>query len=164
MDIINKSKIYWKKNVKNSPLKFKFSKIFITFIDLIIKWSIISYQKNSLKNYIQILENLKSTISNEELSLKVIELLSELKMLESEKTKIYFEYFKKELNSYSSEIKQRFYLSLLIIKYLKERPLDTLIILLRKDVKLSYLTLENAIIIKEYFSNQTNLNDLLLIS
>ena len=156
-DLLNKAK-------NRDFIEFKFSKIFITFIDLIIKLAIISYQKNTLKNYIQILENLKSIISNEELSLKVIELLSELKMLESDNAYIYFEYIKKELNSYSSEIKQRFYLSLLIIKYLKEKPLDTLMILLRRDVKLSYLTLESAIIIKEYFSNQTNLNDLLLIS
>ena len=145
-------------------MELKFSNLFLIFMELIIKLAIISYRQKSLELYIKTLNNLQDIIENNDISTKLKELLSELYELEKDDKNLYFEHIKSALNSDTSEIKQRFYLSFLIIKFLKEQPPETLTILLTRGVKLSYLTSESFEVIKDYFINNDDLNYLLLIS
>ena len=64
----------------------------------------------------------------------------------------------------NTEIKQRFNLSFLIIKYFNIKPIETLEILLRKDVKLLFLNSESFNILIKYLEDKNDLNDLFLIS
>ena len=145
-------------------IELKFSNLFFIFIELIIKLAIISYQQKSLLMYINTLEDIKDGIDNNDISSKIKELITELNNLEKDEKNLFFEHIQKTLNSDTSEIKQRFYLSLLIIKYLKEKPLETLTILLRREIKLSYLTSESFGVLKDYFKINENVDYLLLIS
>ena len=77
---------------------------------------------------------------------------------------VYFENINKEIDSNASEIKQRLYLSLLIIKYLKSNPQNTLIILLKKEIKLYYLNSESFNGIKQFFKDCVNFDILFLVS
>ena len=145
-------------------IELKFSKIFIIFVELIVKLAIISYQHNNLKYYIETLENIKADIENEGINSEVKHLLFELKMLEKNDENFYFEHIKASNNLGNSEIKQRFNLSFLIIKYFKSKTLETLSILLRKDIKLEYMTSDGFMVLISYLKEKNNLNDLFLIS
>ena len=145
-------------------IELKFSKIFIIFVELIVKLAIISYQHNNLKYYIETLENIKADIENEGINSEVKHLLFELKMLEKNDENFYFEHIKASNNLGNSEIKQRFNLSILIIKYFKSKTLETFSILLRKDIKLEYMTSDGFMVLISYLKEKNNLNDLFLIS
>ena len=163
--------IYFKKifelvsKAKNREfVELKFSKIFEIFIDLIVKLAIISYQNKSLLNYIKTLEQFKNIIENEGISSEVNDLLSELNNLLKSNENLYLEYLTKSISSNNVEIKQRFYLSFLVIKYLLINPLEVLTILLKKGIKLLYLNTDSCDILKNYLKEKNNLNDLFLIS
>ena len=156
-DLVNKAQ-------NKEFIELKFSKIFIIFIELIIKIAIISYQNNNLKYYIETLENIKAIIENEEINSEVKQLLLELRMLEKNKENVHFDYIKNLPNLGNSEIKQRFNLSLLILKYFKKDPFESLSILLRKDIKLEYMTSDSFIMLISYLKEKNDLDDLFLIS
>ena len=156
-DLVNKAQ-------NKEFIELKYTKIFNLFIELIVRIAIISYQNNNLKYYIETLENIKADLQNEGIISEIKQLLLELRMLQKNNENIFFEHIQKSLNSGNSEIKQRFNLSFLIIKYFKEKPLDTLSILLGRDIKLEYLTQEGFNELIKFFKEKKNLNDLYLIS
>ena len=145
-------------------IELKFNDLFIIFLELIIKLAIISYQQNDLGSYIKTLINLKDNIDNVDINFKVDELISELQNLEKDNKNIFFEHIKNTLNVNNSEIKHRFYLSFIIIRYLNEQPSETLALLLKRGIKLSYLNSESFNILKEFFIKKNNADDLFLIS
>ena len=148
-------------------METKYKMIFLLFIELIIQTAIMSYQNNYLKDFIDTLTDLKLIIENNEIKLKVEELINELNQLNELKNddgNLYFEYINKEIDSNTSEIKQRFYLSLLIIKYLNKKPQNTLMVLLKKEIKLYYLNSESFNGIKKYFKDCINFDHLFLVS
>ena len=144
-------------------VELKFSKIYEIFIDLIILLAILSYQKGSLKNYIGIIDQLKDSIENGGINSEVKELLIELNKLENSNEKKNFENITKSVTSNNSEIKQKFYLSLLVIQYLKVKP-EILKILLGKNINLSYLNTKSCEILAEYLHEKNNINDLIMIT
>ena len=145
-------------------VELKFSKIFEIFIDLIITLAIFSYEKGSLNNYIEIVDQLKDSIESLEINAEVKELLIELNKLENNNDNTFFEYITKSVTSNNSEIKQRFYLSLLVIQYLKVKPLEIIKILLGKNINLSYLNSKSCDILNGYLQEKTNINYLIMIS
>ena len=145
-------------------VELKYSKIFILFVEIIIKLAIISYQNNYLKNFIGNIEKINTIIKNEGINSEVKQLLSELKLLERKGGDIYFETIKKSVNLGNKEIKQRFNLSFLIKIYFQIKPEQTLNILLGQDVKLSYVNSESFIILIKYLESKNDLLDLYLIS
>ncbi len=156
-DIVNKAQ-------NKEFIEFKFSRIFIIFVELIIKLAIIYYQNNMLKNYIETLTTINVVIENDGIKSQVKKLIFELKILEKSNEDNYFEYIKNSLSLGSSEIKQRFNLSFLIMKYFQVRPFEILSILLRKDIKLEHLTVESFSILIEFLKGKNNINELFLIS
>lgn len=145
-------------------LETKYKMIFLVFIELIIQIAIIYYQDNNLKTYIDTLSYLESIIENKEIGLKVEELINELNKLKNDDWNVFFENINKKIDSNASEIKPRLYLSLLIIKYLKSNPQNTLIILLKKEIKLYYLNSDNFNGIKQFFKDCVNFELLFLVS
>ena len=145
-------------------IELKFSELFDIFLECMIKSSIISYQQNELEKFIQILKNLKKIIENKEISMKVDELILELEKLNKVDENKYFAHIKTTLNSETSEINQRFYISFILIKYLEEKPIDVLTILLKRGIKLSYLNIESFEYLIKLFISKDNLEDLFLIS
>ena len=156
-ELVNKAK-------NREFVELKFSKIFGLFIELMVELAVDSYQNKTIQKYIQTLEKLKENIENEGINSEVGELIFELNKLDKDDSNIYFDYIKNSINKDNSEIKQRFYLSLLIIKYLQEKPTETITLLLMKDIKLNYLTLESMEVLREYLRQKETLEDLLLIS
>ena len=152
-ELVNKAK-------NREFVELKFSKIYEIFIDLIILLAILSYQKGSLKNYIGIIDQLKDSIENEGINSEVKELLIELNKLENINEKKNFENITKSVTSNNSEMKQKFYLSLLVIQYLKVKP-EILKILLGKNINLSYLNTKSCEILAEYLHEKNNINDYL---
>ena len=153
-------------NVRNVDiLEFKYSEISIMLIELIIKLSIISYQNNGFSDYIKTLENLKNKISYKDMESKVDSLIKELNDLSKTENISSFKFIETKLfEKENSEINQRFYLSFLIMKYLFSNPNETLTTILKPEIHLSYLNNESFSIIKNYFKEVTNLDNLFLIS
>ena len=132
-------------------LEEKYTQIFSIFIELIVKLSLIYYQNDSLKKYIENLENLINDAQQEETTLIITELIKELKNLEKNNGKGFYETLKKEISMpRNSEIRQRLYLSFLLIKYFKENSFEILTILLENNIHLSYLTNEAFGILKTF--------------
>ena len=145
-------------------VELKYSKIFILFVEIIIKLVIVSYQNNYLKNFIEQIEKINKVIKNEGINSEVKQLLSELRLLERNGSDKYFERIKKSANLGNKEIIQRFNLSLLIKIYFKIKPQQILNILLGQDIKLSYLNSESFIVLIQYLESKNDLLDLYLIS
>ena len=79
----------------------------------------------------EIIDKLKDTIENEGINSEVKELLVELNKLENNNNEnTFLGYITKSVTSNNSEIKQRFYLCLLVIQYLKVKPIEIIKILL----------------------------------
>ena len=146
--------------------EIKYNEIKVILIELIIKLAIIEYKDNTLNDYISLLEQLINTINHNEMESKIDELLLELAMIKiQEEENNLFNYTKDSLlNEKSSEVKKRLYLSLMIINYLSQYPKDTLEILLKPVINFSYLTRESFDVLKNYFKQKINLNELFLIS
>ena len=145
-------------------VELKFSKIFEIFIDSIVRISIFFYQNKFLNHYILILKQMKDSFQNEGISSEMKDLVDELDKLNNNGEQLDFEYITNSVSPNNSEIKQRLYLSILIIKYLKIKPIDTLSLLIKKNINLNYLNSDCIIILKDYLSEQNNIDDLDLIS
>ena len=145
-------------------VELKFSKIFEIFMDSIVRISIFFYQIKSLPIYIQILHQLKDSFKNEGISSEMKDLVDELDKIEKNGNNLDFEYITKSVSQNNSEIKQRLYISILVIKYLNIKPKETLSILLKKEINFSYINSDCIKILKDYLEEQNNINDLYLIS
>ena len=136
------SKIFTSYNETKEILELKYSQIYSFFIEVIVKLSLIYYKNNELKKYIDDLE--KYNTNQEETKLIITELIQELKNIEQSNSKDFYEKLKIEiLNPKNSEIKERLYLSFLLIKYFKENSFEIIEILLNNNsINLSYLSNE----------------------
>ena len=157
------------KNYNNSRniefLEFKYSEISKILIELIIKLAIIAIQNNGLIEYIKTLEDLKDKIEYKDMELKVDSLILEINNLNKIENENLFNFIKNKLiKDDNSEINQRFYLSFLIIKCLKSEPRDSLLLILKPEVQLSYINNESFTILKNYFKEVKDINNLMLIS
>ena len=124
-------------------------------------------KQNNLLNYgISLLEKMKNQINHKEIESKFDELLLELAFIQiKEEDDQLFDYVKSSLlDEKSSEIKQRLNLSLMVVNYLHQYPNDTLIILLKPTINLSYLTHESFEVCKNFLKKTITLNELFLIS
>lgn len=153
-------------NAKNVYiLEFKYSEVSIILIELIIKLLLISYQSGGLGEYIKTLKELKKNIEYKDMEIKVDSLIVELENLMKGENINSFDFIKsKLLEKESSEINQRFYLSFFIMKYLNENSEESLLLLLKPELNLSYLNNESFIYIKNCLNRVSNLNHLFLIS
>ena len=136
--------------------EIKYNDVKVILIELIIKLAIISYKEKSLENYKSLLEQLINKINHREMEIKLDELSLELAMIRiQEEENNLFNYVKNSLlDEKSSEVKRRLYLSLIIINYLSKYPKDTLEILLKPIINLSYLTKESFEVLKQYFKQK----------
>ena len=147
--------------------EIKYTDIKVILIELIIKLSLISYRNNTLKDYIELIQDLKNKINHKEMETKFEELLSELTIMQiKEEDGDLFNYVKSSVISpESSEIQKRLYLSILIINYLESNQKDDiLLILLNNGINLGYLNHESFGILKNYLKKEITLNKLYLIS
>ena len=145
------SNIFSSYNETINVLEVKYSEIFTIFIELIAKLSLIYYQNNTLKEFIEILEKLIKDANQEEITLIINELIQELKNIQQNTSNNFYEKIKKEiLKQGNSEIKQRLYLSYLLIKYFKENSYEILTILLGNNIHLTFLTNEAFGILKTF--------------
>ena len=147
--------------------EIKYNDIKVILIELIIKLSLISYRNNTLKDYIELIQDLKNKINHKEMESKFEELLSELTIIQiKEEDGNLFNYAKKSvITPESSEIQKRLYLSILIINYLESNQKDDiLLILLNNGIHLEYLNHESFGILKNYLKKEITLKGLFLIS
>ena len=145
----------------------KYTDIKVILIELIIKLSLISYRNNTLKDYMDLIQDLKNKINHKEMESKFEELLSELTIMQIKEEDGYlFNYVKiSVIAPESSEIQKRLSLSILIIKYLESNQKDDiLLILLNNGINLEYLNHESFGILKNYLKKEITLNKLFLIS
>ncbi len=146
-------------------LEFKYSEISIILIELIIKLSLISYQNNGFSEYINTLKELKVNIEYKDMESKVDSLILELENLIKKENINSFDFIiNKLLEKDSTEINQRFYLSLFIMKYLNENSEETLLILLKPEIHLSYLNNESFTYIKNCLNKVSIVNNLFILS
>ena len=158
------------KNIKKEEYFKYFDKINTDFLILLIRLSIISLKKNRLDAYINFLDNYnKKDIGNEKMKSIINELISELNNFRKKNENNILEYIKESLRPENSEIKKRFNLSVLIIKYLNNKGNEVIILLSNDYIRLNYLTFEGYSYFLDYiksldFSNKLYSNQILLTS
>ena len=129
----------------------KYSDIFSIFIELIIKLSLIYYEKKNIKKFKDSIEMTIKKLNHKEEKLQIEELITELDKIESIEFK---ELYNITINCLFypniSEIKQRFYLSLLVQYFFKENTNEICKILLKDMINLNYLSVDSITILKTF--------------
>ena len=129
----------------------KYSDIFNIFIELIVKLSLFYYEKRDIKKFKDSIEMTIQKLNHKETKIHIEELMTELNNIESiENKELYKITIDRLFSPNLSEIKQRFYLSLLIQCYFKENTIEISKILLKENINLNYLSVDAFSILKNF--------------
>lgn len=132
----------------------KYSDIFNIFIELIIKLSLFYYEKRDIKKFKDSIEITIQKLNHKETKLHIEELMTELNNIESiENKELYKITIDRLFSKNISEIKQRFYLSLLVQCYFKENTTEISKILLKENINLNYLSVDAFSILKNFLKD-----------
>ena len=154
-------------NAKISYDEKKYSDIFSIFIELMIKLSLIYCEQKNIQKFKESIKDTINHIANKETKMQIEELIIELNNIELIDNNEQYQTCIHVLNSKNkSEVKQRFYLSLLMQKYFKEKTLDLSKLLLKENINLNYISVDAFTIIKNIFKEKKvdNKEELLLLS
>ena len=145
----------------------KYADIFTIFIELMIKLSLFYYEKKNIQKFKKSIEMTIQKINLKETKLQMEELITELNRIESIENKELYKITKETLLSPNiSEIKERFYLSLLVQHFFQENTNEICKILLKENINLKYLSIDSFSILKNFLKDicLDCLETLLLIS
>ena len=132
----------------------KYTDIFTIFIELIIKLSLFYYEKKDIQKFKHSLEMTIQKINYKETKLQIEELIIELNRIESlEYKEIYKITIETLLSPNISEIKERFYLSLLVQHFFNENTNEICKILLKENINLNYLSIDSFSILKNFLKD-----------
>ncbi len=127
----------------------KYSDIFNIFIELMIKLALLYYEKKNIQKFKELIEETINKINNKETKIQIEELIMELNNIKSlSHRELYKASVDILLSENISEIKQRFYLSFLIINFFKENILEVSKFLLNAALNLNYLSGDAFLVIK----------------
>lgn len=145
----------------------KYSDIFNIFIELIIKLALLYYEKKDLQKFKESIEETINKINNKETKIQIEELIMELNNIESfDQKELYKASIDMLFSENLSEIKQRFYLSFLVLNFFKENILEVSKLLLKDTINLNYLSGDAFSVIKKCLKEMKidHLEELFLLS
>jgi len=145
----------------------KFSDVFTIFLELITKLSLFYLETKNISKFKESIDMTIQKLNHKESKAQIEELIDELNHIESIETKELYKIAVDKLFSANiDEIKQRFYISLLVQNYFKENTIELLKILLNDNINLNYLSVDDFAVLKTFLKDIKidSLEELLLIS
>ena len=145
----------------------KFSDVFDIFLELITKLSLFYLETKNISKFKESVDMTIQKLNHKDTKAQIEELIDELNHIESIETKeLYKIAVDKLFSSNTYEIKQRFYISLLVQNYFKENTIELLKILLNDNINLNYLSVDAFAVLKTFLKDIKidSLEELLLIS